>query len=98
MTFQFEKERLTAFSPEGIPLGSVVFPRIRPGLVNITQVNTYPASRGQDIKAPMLEALLDHLTAAGQKAALSSPYAQQYVSRHPQWKAVLPGSIHFENH
>lgn len=98
MTFAFEKERLTAISPDGIPMGYISFPRVRAGLVNIDHVMTYPKFRGQGVAERMMEALLAHLTELGQKAALTCPFAQQYVGKHQQWKHILPGKLHFTSH
>ena len=98
MTFAFEKERLTAVSSDGIPMGYITFPQIRPDLVNINHVMTYPKFRGQGVAENMMNALLTHLTGLNQKAALTCPFAQQYVSKHPQWQHLLPGHIHFTTH
>ena len=98
MTFAFEKERVTAISGDGIPMGHITFPQVRAGLVNINHVRTYPKFRGQGVADSMMDALLTHLTKLNQKAALTCPFAQQYVGKHAQWKHILPGKIHFETH
>lgn len=98
MTFSFEKERMTAIGTDGIPMGHITFPRVREGLVNIDHVMTYPKFRGQGVAERMMEALLQHLTRLDQKAALTCPYAQQYVGKHPQWKQILPEKMHFTSH
>lgn len=98
MTFTFEKERMTAVGGDGIPMGYITFPRVRPGLVNINTVLTYPKFRGQGVAGHMMDALLNHLDAQNQKAALTCPYAQQYVATHDQWKHILPGQLHFTSH
>lgn len=98
MNISFEKEHMTAISSSHIPMGFIVFPQVRPGLVNITQVRVSPQFRGQGVEAAMMEALLNHLSQQDQKAALSSPFAQQYVGNHPEWKHILPGKIHFTRH
>ena len=98
MTFAIEKERLTALSSEGLPMGFVTFPQVRSGLVNINHIMTYPKFRGQGVAEGMMEALLHHLAGLGQKAALTCPYAQQYVAAHDQWTHILPGGIHFTSH
>ena len=98
MTFNFEKERMTAISDDGIPMGLIRFPRVRAGLVNLEQVIVYPEFRDAGIGESMMEALLTHLQDTSQKAALSCPFAQQYISSHPQWKQILPGKIHFTTH
>jgi len=98
MTFVFEKERIRAVSDDGTPMGHIAFPRVRAGLVNISQVVTYSDFRGQNIAHAMMDALLPHLIRQGLKAALTSPFAQQYVHDHPQWKSVLPGEMHFTTH
>ena len=98
MTFSMEKERLRAIGADGIPMGYIHFPRVRAGLVNIRQVTVNPEFRGQGVEAAMLEALCSHLSKSGHKAALTAPFAQQYVAAHPEWKAVLPGEMHFTKH
>ena len=98
MTFDFGKEKITAYSDSGIPMGIIRFPRIRAGLVNIDQIIVYPEFRDLGVEEQMMDALLPHLLQTHQKAALSCPAAQQYVSRHEEWKQVLPGSIHFTTH
>ena len=95
MTLSIQKERITAISPEGIPMGYITFPRIRAGLVNISQMTVFPEFRGQAVEDAMMEALLIHLEDRGLKAALTYPYAQQYLEKKPQWKKILPGEIHF---
>ena len=95
MTFAFEKERITAISSDGIPMGYITFPWIRSDLVNINQVTTYPRFRGQGVAEAMTEALLTRLSEENRKAALTCPFAQNYVEQHPQWKHLLPGGIHF---
>ena len=95
MKFIYEKEHLTALTPDGTPMGRIFFPRVRAGLVNISQVTVYPAFRGQGAEDPMLEALFSHLEAQGVKAALTAPVAQDYVAAHPRWKRLLPGEISF---
>ena len=98
MTFQFEKERVTAIHEDGSIMGTVTFPRIRAGLVNITSVSVTPKYRNQPVAEAMLDALLNHLQAKGLKAALTCPPAQRYVANHPQWKKILPGEMHFTTH
>ena len=98
MKVSFEKERMTVISGSHIPMGFIDFPQVRPGLVNITQVSVAPQFRGQRIEDAMMEALLNHLPRQDQKAALSSPFAQQYVGNHPEWKHILPEKIHFTRH
>ena len=46
----------------------------------------------------MMEALFSHLSKLGMKAALTCPFAQQYLEKNPQWKNILPGEIHFTRH
>ena len=94
----FEKERLTARSPDGILMGQITFPRVKAGLVNIDRVVVSPGFRGQGVENAMLDALFAHLTESGVKAALTAPVAQQYVADNPQWKRILPGDIHFTTH
>lgn len=98
MTYSIEKERLTAHGENGILMGTVNFPRIRAGLVNISQVTVLSQFRGQGVEAGMMDALLDHLTRSNQKAALTSPYAQKYVENNTRWKHILPEKIHFTSH
>jgi len=98
MTFIFDKEHLTAVSPDGSPMGSIHFPRIRPDLVNISDVSIYPGFQGQGVAEAMMEALLTHLTTTNRKAALTSPFAQQYVRDHGNWQHILPGQMHFTAH
>ena len=98
MIFEFGKEKMTAHSDSGIPLGMIRFPRVRAGLVNIDQLIVYPEFRGLGVESQMMDALLPHLLQTHQKAALSCPFAQQYVGHHEEWKQVLPGSIHFTTH
>lgn len=98
MTFSFEKERITAIREDGVPMGHITFPRVMAGLVNIDAVVTYPAFRGQGVAEGMMEALLSRLSEQGQKAALTCPFAQQYVGSHPQWRSILPGKLHFTSH
>ena len=98
MTFSMEKERIRAIREDGIPMGQILFPRIRPGLVNIRQVTVIPEFRGQGVDEAMLEALFAHLAKSGHKAALTAPFAQQYVAEHPQWQHLLPGEMHFTRH
>ena len=95
MTFSIQKERITAISPDGIPMGYITFPRIRAGLVNISQMTVFPEFRGQAVEDAMMEALLIHLEDRGLKAALTCPYAQQYLEKNPRWKKILPGELHF---
>ena len=95
MTFSYEKERITAVSPEGVPMGAVTFPRVRAGLVNISDIAVFPAFRNQGVGEAMMEALLAHLDKSGLKAALTCTYAQQYVEKNPHWKKILPDEIHF---
>lgn len=98
MTFVFEKERIRALSDEGTPMGHISFPRVRPGLVNISQMMIHPKFRGQNVESAMMDALLPHLASQNLKAALTCPFAQQYIGTHPQWKHILPGEIHFTTH
>lgn len=98
MNISFEKEHMTAISSSHIPMGFIDFPQVRPGLVNITQVRVSPQFRGQGVEDIMMEALLNHLSQQDRKAALSSPFAQQYVGKHPEWKHILPEKIHFTRH
>lgn len=98
MTFTIENERLTAVGTDGRTMGYIAFPRLRGKLVNISQVTVLPDYRGQGVETAMLEALLSHLSKHDRKAALTSPYAQQYMSRNPQWKHLLPGELYFTAH
>ena len=98
MTFSFQKERITAINPDSIPMGYIGFPRIRAGLVNIDCISVSPEFRGQGVEEAMLEALFSHLSKLGLKAALTCPFAQQYLEKNPQWKSILPGEIHFTRH
>jgi len=94
VTFTFEKEKMTAFSGDGLPAGHILFPSVRKDLVNIQQVFTEPAFRGHGVAGQMMEALLAHLTRQGKRAVLTCPYAQKYVGEDPRWKHILPGSIY----
>ena len=98
MTFAFEKEWMTAFSDDGTPMGWIRFPRIRAGLVNIDQISLQPEFRNMGIEETMMEALLPHLLQTHQKAALSCPFAQQYIGSHSEWSQILPGRMHFTVH
>ena len=98
MIFQFEKERITALTLEEMPMGYATFPRIRAGLVNISQMVIFPAFRKAGVEEAMMEALFSHLSKLGMKAALTCPFAQQYLEKNPQWKNILPGEIHFTRH
>ena len=98
MKFVFEKERITALSDDGMPMGHVAFPRVRTGLVNISTLTVLPGFRGQGVEDAMLEALLAHLDTQGMKAALTCPAAQKYVADHARWKKILPGEMHFTTH
>lgn len=98
MTFSFQKERITAVSPEGVTMGYITFPGLRAGLVNINQMTVFPSFRGQQAEEAMMEALFSHLSGLGVKAALTCPFAQQYVQKHPRWKMILPEEIHFTRH
>ena len=98
MTFAFEKERMTAISSDGIPMGYITFPRVRSNLVNINHVMAYPKFRGQGVADGMMDALLSHLAEQNQKAALTCPYTQQYVRKHDEWKHILPDKLHFTTH
>lgn len=95
MTFSFQKERITATSPDGVLMGYITYPRVRPGLVNISQMTVFPAFRQQGAEEAMMEALFSHLDQQGLKAVLLCPFAQQYVEKNPRWKKILPGEIHF---
>ena len=95
MTFSIAKERLTALSKDGHPIGSIVFPRINAGLVNISQISVSPDCRGQGVEEAMMEALLSQLEKTGCKAALTAPSAQKFLREHPQWSHILPGKLHF---
>ena len=98
MTFSFQKERLTAASPEGVPMGYIAFPRIRAGLVNVVRVSVSPEFRGLGVEEAMMEALFSHLSKLGLRAALTCPFAQQYAEKQPRWRSLLPGEIHFTRH
>ena len=95
MTFSFQKERITAIGSDGVPMGSITFPRVRAGLVSINQIIIFPAFRRAGVEEAMMEALLAHLDQQGLKAVLLCPFAQQYMEEHPEWKKILPGDIHF---
>ena len=49
MIFRFEKERITALTPDGTTLGFIVFPRVRAGLVNISTMTVNPGFAGQKL-------------------------------------------------
>lgn len=96
MSFQFDKEKITRISDEGIPMGYITFPEIKKGLHNIDHVLTDPKFRGQGNAAIMMEALLAHLDQQNCKVVLTCPFAQSYVADNPQWSHLLPTNIHFE--
>ena len=95
MTFSIQKECIYAVAPDGSTMGSVTFPRVRAGLVNISQMTVLPAFRHQGVEDVMMEALLAHLERQGLKAVLTCPFVQQYVEKHPQCAKILPGDVHF---
>ena len=95
MTFSIGKERITALSSDGTPMGYITFPQIRKDLVNINLMVTYPNFRGQGVPDKLMEALLTHLEQNGQKAALNCPFTQYYLQQNSQWKHLLPGKMHF---
>ena len=98
MTVSFEKERLTAIGPEGVSMGYIRFPGIRPGLVNITSVTVLPGFRGQGVEEAMMEALLCRLEETGRKAVLTAPIAQRYIADRPHWKHIPPDGLHLTTH
>lgn len=95
MEFTITKERLTAVHSDGTPMGHILFPQVRAGLVTIDQVEVYAPFRGQGVETAMMDTLFRHLVSQGRKAALRCSFAQDYVETHPQWKSALPGSLHF---
>ena len=98
ITIAYQAERLTALNADGRTMGYVTFPRIRKGLVNIDLVQILPAYRGLNLEETLLDALFSHLLQQGTKAALTSPVVQRYVAANPQWKVILPDSIHMTTH
>ena len=95
MEFTITKERITAVHSDGTPMGYIRFPQVRAGLVTVDQVEVHAPFRNQGVEDAMMEALLNHLASQGRKAALGCPFAQSYLQAHPQWKSLLPDSIHF---
>ena len=98
MTIQFQNGRLTARCGSGNIMGYITFPQIRKGLVNIDRVQVAPEYRGRGVETAMMEALLIHLRQQGMKAALTSPAVQRYVAENPDWKQILPESMHMTAH
>ncbi|MBQ8599605.1 MAG: N-acetyltransferase [Oscillospiraceae bacterium] len=97
MPANFEKERMTMLTEDGIPMGYITFPQVKKNLVNIDHVLTYPKFRGQGNAANMMEALLAHLEQQEKKVILTCSYAQQYMADNPQWQHMM-GSVYFEKH
>ena len=95
---QFQAGRLTAVSRAGKTMGYVTFPQIRKGLVNIDRVQIIPEFRSRGVEAVMLDALLMHLKEQGIRAVLTSPAAQRIAAENPQWKQILPDSMHMTSH
>lgn len=95
---QHQTGRLTAVSGAGKIMGYVTFPQIRKGLVNVDRVQIVPEYRYAGIEAALLDALLSHLQQQSMKAVLTSPAAQRYAAKNPQWKSVLPDSMHMTAH
>ena len=95
MEFSITKEQLTATDSDGTLMGYIRYPQIRAGLVTIDQVEVYSPFRNQGVESAMMEVLLRHLKVHGRRAALSCPFAQGYVESHPEWKSLLPDSLHF---
>ena len=98
ITIQYQPGRLTAVSSAGKIMGYVTFSQIRKGLVNIDRVQIIPEYRLTDAQTVLLDALLLHLQQQGMKAALTSPAAQRHAANNPQWKSVLPDSMHMTTH
>ena len=98
ITIRIQTGRLTACSEFGNTVGYITFPQIRKGLVNIDRVQVAPEYRGRGVEAAMMDALLTHLRDQGMKAALTSPAVQRYAAQNPQWKQILPESMHMTAH
>ena len=95
MEFTITKERITAIHSDGSPMGYITFPQVRAGLVTVDQMAIHPPFRGQGVEDALMEALFRHLSTQGRKAALRCSFAQGYLQAHPEWKSLLPDSIHF---
>ena len=98
ITMKYEPGRLTALSSSGMTIGYITFPQIRKGLVNVDRLQIFPEYRGRGVEAMLMDALLAHLEQQDVKAALTSPAVQRYAAEHPEWKAVLPESMHMTAH
>ena len=98
ITMKYEAGRLTALSSSSMTMGYITFPQIRKGLVNVDRLQILPEYRGRGVEAMLMDALLAHLEQQDVKAALTSSKVQRYAAEHPEWKAVLPESMHMTAH
>jgi hypothetical protein len=75
-----------------LPVGTAVAfadYRRRPGVVEITHVETPPALRGGGVAARLMQGVMESARRTGVKVAPLCSYAQAFVRRHPEYKDLV---------
>lgn len=93
-----EKERLRLVGEDGSQIGFVTFPAVNSQISNIDRVYVEPSFRGKGVASQLMELALAHLDAQGRRVILTCPYAQKWLSQHPQWAHMPARDIRFSHH
>lgn len=73
---------------DGVTVAGVVYSRTG-HRVTLLATSVFPEFRGQGIAGKLLGGVLDRLRAEGATAALSCPFAAEFINAHPEYADVI---------
>ncbi len=87
--FEVKEDRTEYVTPDGNVLAVVLYPEIRPGVVEFTHTEVDASLQGQGIAGKLLERAAARVKADGKKAVLTCSYAVGWFERHPEYSAMI---------
>ena len=98
MKITWAGERMNLLDEDNSLAGYILFPGVKKGLVNVSEIYLYSQYRGKGYEALMMEELFARLRGQDSQMILTCSAAQKYLTDHPEHADLLAKDIHFEKH
>ena len=92
MVFQKEEGAIYLEDEQGARIAEIVFPEIRPGVMDIVRTWVDPSLTGQGVAGELTREAAEQFRREGKKAILTCPYAVRWFAKHPEYRDVVEES------
>lgn len=87
--FEVKEDRTEYVTPDGNVLAVVLYPEVRPGVVEFTHTEVDASLQGQGIAGKLLERAAARVKADGKNAVRTCSYAVSWFERHPEYSDMI---------